>query len=84
MAINQDTCPICTLAFKNGEALVRYVTWGEKQSLEKLGHLDCGLYLSNTEERNHPPTLEDRISKLENDRSKTVARLARRITNLGG
>jgi hypothetical protein len=84
MSNAQDMCTICTAPFKKAEVLVRYVTWGEKQPAEKLGHLDCVMYLSKAEDRNHPPRLEDRIAELEQSHSRSVANLAARITKLGG
>ncbi|WP_281717985.1 hypothetical protein [Pandoraea apista] len=56
MSITQDMCPICTEPFKRDEVLVRYLTWGKGTTAEQLGHLDCVMYLSTTEEdRKHPP-----------------------------
>lgn len=84
MPNNQDMCPICTEPFKKNEVLVRYLTWDKKQLPDKFGHLDCVLYLSKTEGREHPPTLEGRIAELEKNHSRAVAKLAERITKLGG
>jgi len=54
--MHQDMCPICTQPFKPDEVLVRYMTWGKGTAAESLGHLDCVMYLSKTEEdRKHPP-----------------------------
>ena len=54
----QDMCPICTYPFKEEEVIVQYFTWkGNGKTLEpRLGHVDCILYLSKIEERDHPPT----------------------------
>jgi hypothetical protein len=84
MNATHDMCPICVEPFKKGEVLVRYVKCGEDQPAEKLGHLDCALYLSNTEDRKHPPTQDKRISELEKTLSNAIAQLGKRITLLGG
>lgn len=84
MTNKQDMCPICTEPFKKDEVLVNYLTWDKDQHSDKLGHLDCVLYLSKTEERKHPQTLEVRIAALEKNHSRAVANLAARITSLGG
>lgn len=85
MSIEQDICPICTSSFKKDEVLMRYVTWGEKRPADKLGHLDCVLFLSQGEKREHPPALlADRIEALEKAHGETVKEFARRLTKLGG
>lgn len=87
MTDNQGTCPICPICnepFKENEVLVRYLTWDKKQHSDKLGHLDCVLYLLKTEEHKHPPTLEGRIDELESSNRNAHATLAARITKLGG
>lgn len=55
MSNAQDMCPICAEPFQKDHVLVRYVTWGESTPVERLGHLDCVLFLSKTElHRTHP------------------------------
>lgn len=58
MAVDQNICPICTAPFKKGEVIVQYLTWNgdQGQSMQRLGHMDCALYLSRQEDRNHPPS----------------------------
>ncbi|GKV81391.1 hypothetical protein PEC106664_21650 [Pectobacterium carotovorum subsp. carotovorum] len=57
MPNKQDMCPICTKPFQKEEVIIQYLTWAGKEasSIPKLGHLDCVLYLSKTEDRKHPP-----------------------------
>jgi len=58
MPKKQDVCPICTHAFKEKEVIVQYFIWeGNGKTLDpRLGHVDCILYLSKDEKRDHPPT----------------------------
>ena len=61
----QTMCPICTKAFSPKDVVIKYARWepeagqpGAGELTSQLGHLDCVLHLSLTEEREHPPIFE--------------------------
>ena len=54
----QNICPICTKAFGDKDVVIKYQAWNaedDKPDKKLLGHLDCVLYLSKKEDREHPP-----------------------------
>jgi len=61
--MTQTICPICTCAFNTDDVVVEYKTWnGETGAEPKFGHLDCVLYLSEQEDRDHPPRVNEQIA----------------------
>jgi hypothetical protein len=52
MTPRQDICPICTQPFNYKDIVIDIERWDD----EKMkAHLDCALYMSNDEKREHPP-----------------------------
>lgn len=61
--MTQTICPICTHAFNKGDVVVEYRTWDGKAGADpKLAHVDCALYLSEQEDRDHPPQANEQIA----------------------
>ena len=61
----QDICPICAQEIKKGEAVVKYRSWGDQKSV--FVHIDCALYVSETEKRKHPPSAKRTSKKSKTD-----------------
>ena len=53
----QNICPICTASFQDKEIILEYRSWEfDKPSDPRFAHVDCLLYLSKIEKRDHPPS----------------------------